>query len=48
MNGTVYLIGLAQNDAEIVKVTDHARTIKGVRKVVSHVWLKTDPRRRPV
>jgi osmotically-inducible protein OsmY len=48
VNGTVYLIGLAQSDAEIVKVTDHARTIKGVRKVVSHVWLKTDKRRRPV
>ncbi|MEK9971486.1 MAG: BON domain-containing protein [Ferrovibrio sp.] len=48
VNGTVYLIGLAQSDAEIVKVTDHARTIKGVRKVISHVWLKTDPRRRPV
>jgi len=48
VNGTIYLIGLAQSDAEIVKVTDHARTIKGVRRVVSHVWLKTDPRRRPV
>ena len=48
VNGTVYLIGLAQNDQEITKVTDYARTIKGVRKVVSHVWLKTDPRRRPV
>lgn len=48
VNGTVYLIGLAQNDLEITKVTDYARTIKGVRKVVSHVWLKTDPRRRPV
>lgn len=48
VNGTVYLIGLAQSDAEITKVTDYARTIKGVRKVVSHVWLKTDPRRRPV
>lgn len=48
VNGTIYLIGLAQSDAEITKVTDYARTIKGVRRVVSHVWLKTDPRRRPV
>lgn len=48
VNGTIYLIGLAQSDEEIVKVTEHARTIKGVRKVISHVWLKTDPRRRPV
>ncbi len=48
VNATVYLIGLAQNEAELMRVTDHARTIKGVRRVVSHVWLKTDPRRRPV
>jgi osmotically-inducible protein OsmY len=48
VNGTVYLIGLGQSDLEITKVTDHARTIKGVRKVVSHVWLKSDTRRRPV
>lgn len=48
VNGIVYLIGVGQSDAEITKVTDHARTIKGVRRVVSHVWLKTDTRRRPV
>lgn len=48
VNGTIYLIGLAQNEAELQRVTDHARTIKGVRRVISHVWLKTDSRRRPV
>lgn len=48
VNGTVYLIGLGQTDQEITKVADHARTIQGVRKVVSHVWLKSDQRRRPV
>lgn len=48
VNGTIYLIGLAQSDDEIQRVTEHARIIKGVRRVVSHVWLKTDPRRRPV
>jgi len=48
VNGIVYLIGLAQNDEELTGVTDYARTIKGVKKVVSHVWLKTDPRRKPV
>lgn len=48
VNATVYLLGLAQSEAELVRVTDHARTIKGVRRVVSHVWLKTDPRRRPI
>jgi osmotically-inducible protein OsmY len=48
VNGVVYLIGLAQSEEEITRVTDYARTIKGVKKVVSHVWLKTDPRRKPV
>jgi len=48
VNGVVYLLGLAQSEQEIIRVTDHARTIKGVRRVVSHVLLKTDPRRRPV
>lgn len=48
VNGTVYLIGIGQSDDEITRVTDHARTLKGVRRVVSHVWLKTDTRRRPV
>ncbi|MBX3454931.1 BON domain-containing protein [Ferrovibrio sp.] len=48
VNGIIYLIGLAQNEEELQRVTDHARTIKGVRRVVSHVWLKTDSRRRPV
>lgn len=48
VNGIIYLIGLAQNETELQRVTDHARTIKGVRRVVSHVWLKTDSRRRPV
>lgn len=48
VNRTVYLLGLAQDEAELTRATDHARTIQGVRRVVSHVWLKTDPRRRPV
>lgn len=47
-NRTVYLIGLAQSEEELTRVTDYARTISGVRRVVSHVWLKNDPRRRPV
>lgn len=48
VNGIIYLIGLAQSEEELARATDHARTIKGVRRVVSHVWLKSDPRRRPV
>ncbi len=45
VNGTVYLIGIAQSDQELGKVTGHARTIPNVRRVVSHVVLKDDPRR---
>ena len=46
VNGTVYLLGVAQNQAELDQVTNHARNLKHVRKVVSHVLLKEDPRRK--
>lgn len=45
VNGTVYLFGVAQDRAELDRVTNHARNLKYVRKVVSHVLLKEDPRR---
>lgn len=47
VNGVIYLLGIAQDQPELDKVTNHARTIKGVVKVISHVRLKDDPRRRP-
>ena len=47
VNGTVYLIGIAQDDAELVRVIEHARGIEDVKRVVSHVVLRDD-RRRPV
>jgi osmotically-inducible protein OsmY len=46
VNNTVYVIGIAQDQAEIVRVVDYARAISGVRRVVSHVVTKDDPRRR--
>ena len=46
VNSVIYLIGIAQHDQELERVTGHARTIAGVRKVISHVRLKDDPRRR--
>ena len=46
VNGVIYLIGIAQNQQELERVTAHARTISGVNKVVSHVMLKDDTRRR--
>ena len=43
VNGVVYLIGIAQDQAELERVTNHARTITNVVKVVSHARLKDDP-----
>lgn len=43
VNGVVYLIGIAQSPAELVRATNHARAIPYVRKVVSHVRLKDAP-----
>lgn len=40
-NKTVYLMGIAQNQAELDRVVAHARAIDYVRRVVSHVRIKT-------
>ncbi len=40
VNGTVYLIGVGQNQAEVDRAVQHATGIKYVRKVISHVRLK--------
>ena len=45
VNGTVYLMGIAQDTTELNTVTKIASTIKGVKKVVSHVRIKNDPSR---
>ena len=45
VGGIVYLMGIAQNQAELDRVTNHARNLSYVRKVVSFVLLKDDPRR---
>ena len=41
VNGVVYLIGIAQNQAEVDRVVAHARAIEYVRKVISHVRVKS-------
>jgi osmotically-inducible protein OsmY len=38
--GTVYLIGIAQDQAELDRVIAHARTVGYVQKVISHVRVK--------
>lgn len=45
VNQTVYLMGLAQDQAELDRVLQVARTTQYVQNVVSYVRLKTDPRR---
>jgi osmotically-inducible protein OsmY len=44
--GTIYLMGVAQNQAELQRVIDHARDISYVRGVVSFVRLKNDSARQ--
>lgn len=46
VNGVVYVIGIAQDERELEMVIGHARAIEDVRRVVSHVILKDDPRRQ--
>ena len=42
VNGTVYLIGIAQNQAELDRVIAFARDLTYVKKVISHVRLKAE------
>ena len=46
VNGNLYIIGIAVNKKELKKVVEHANNISGVLKVVSHVIMKDDPRRK--
>jgi osmotically-inducible protein OsmY len=40
VNGTVYLIGVAQSQGEVDKVTSYARDLGYVKRVISHVRIK--------
>ena len=40
VNGTVYLIGVAQNEEEHNRVKQHSANVKFVRNVISHVRIK--------
>lgn len=42
VDGVVYLMGIAQNEAELDRVKAHARDIAGVRRIVSYVKMKAD------
>jgi len=45
VNSVVYLMGIAQNQAEIDRVVGHAREVPYVKRIANHVLLKSDPRR---
>jgi len=45
VDGSVYILGIGRNPAEIGRVVDHARDISGVRRVVVHALTADDPRR---
>lgn len=45
-NAVVYLMGIAQDQAELDRVIAHARDIEGVKKVINNVVLKTDASRK--
>lgn len=42
VGGVVYLMGVAQSQAELNKVVNHARSIRYVKEVVSYVRLRSD------
>ena len=46
INGIIYVAGIAEDEAELDKVIYHARRIKNVKKVINHVLMKDDPRRK--
>jgi len=46
VNGTVHLMGIAQNEGERNRVIAHARDTSYVKRVVSHIRLKDDANRQ--
>ena len=40
VNSVVYLIGIAQDQAELERVLDHAQSVDRVRRVITHVRIK--------
>jgi osmotically-inducible protein OsmY len=44
-NRVVFILGIAQDRAELERVIKHARSVENVERVVSYAVLKDDPRR---
>ena len=45
VGGVIYILGLAQDQAELDRVIAQASDISGVKRVINHVLLKTDAKR---
>lgn len=45
VNGSIYLLGVAQSATELDRVLNVARNINNVKRVVTHILMKDDPRR---
>ena len=43
--GVIYILGVAQDQAEYDRVLAQASDISGVKRVISHILLKSDPQR---
>jgi len=41
----IFLIGIAKDNKELNQVIHHARTVKGVKKVINHILLKNNKKR---
>ena len=44
-NNVLYIIGVAQSQAELEKVVAHARAIRYVKRFVNYIWLADNPLR---
>ena len=44
-NNALYIIGVAQSQAELEKVVAHARAIRYVKRFVNYIWLADNPSR---
>ena len=45
-NRVLYIVGIAQDEREMIKILDHASNIAGVKKIVNLIMKKNDPKRK--
>ena len=45
-NRILYIVGIAQDEKEMIKILDHASNIAGVKKIINLIIKKNDPERK--